>query len=235
LFNLRDQLQRYRDDPEIIAAATHYELAFQAFDQLRTTLRLTTAGDSPMHHQYELDAQDWNQVREALNLLGEEHRQRIDGNSNPLERGISETVLTHIEKYSEQLLPTDGSHDPVRTTNRLESHWSASKRACRQTQGRGKLTRTFNALPAELMLIPNLGNPTYVATVLDDSLEHLAQKFADADVGGTSYATWRKTNTSLNLGRISSRILRQPDFIDNVIEIYTDQCQKKSKVAQNST
>ena len=231
LFNLRDQLKRYRDDPEIIAAATHYELAFQAFDQLRTTLRLATAGDSPMHHRYELDAQHWNQVREALNLLGEEHRQRIDGSSDQLERDICETVLTHIEKYSGQLLPTDGSHDPVRTTNQLEGHWSAAKRACRQTQGRGKLTRTFNALPAELMLIPNLGNSEYVATVLDDGLEHLARKFAEANIDGASYATWRQSNTSLNLARIPSRILRQPHFVDNVIEIYTDQCRKKSKAA----
>jgi hypothetical protein len=129
------------------------------------------------------------------------------------------------------LAPPDGSHDPVRTTNQLESHWSASKRACRQTQGRGKLTRTFNALPAELMLIPNLGNSEYVTTVLDGCLEHLPEKFAEANIGGTSYASWRQRNTSLNLGRIPTRILRQPDFVEHVIEIYDDQCRKKNKAA----
>ena len=231
LFNLRDQLQRYRNDLQVIAATAHYELAFREFDRLRTTLRLTAAGSSPMHHGYELDAPHWNQVRESLGTLAEEYRLRIDGYSDELERDVCQTILTHIEKYSGQLAPPDGSHDPVRTTNQLESHWSASKRACRQTQGRGKLTRTFNALPAELMLIPNLGNSEYVTTVLDGSLEHLPEKFAKTSIGGTTYASWRQRNTSLNLGRIPTRILRQPDFVEHVIEIYDDQCRKKNKAA----
>jgi hypothetical protein len=184
-----------------------------------------------MHHGYELDAQHWSQVRETLATLGEEYRQRIEGCSDELERDVCTTILAHIEKYSGQLLPADGSHEQVRTTNQLEGHWSASKRACRQTQGRRKLTRTFNALPAELMLIPNLGNPEYVTAVLDGCLEHLPRKFAGANLDGHSYASWRERNTSLNLGRIPTRILRQPDFVEHVIEIYDDQCRGKNKAA----
>ena len=96
---------------------------------------------------------------------------------------------------------------------------------------RRKLTRTFNALPAELMLIPNLGNPEYVTAVLDGCLEHLPRKFAGANLDGHSYASWRERNTSLNLGRIPTRILRQPDFVEHVIEIYDDQCRGKNKAA----
>jgi hypothetical protein len=231
LFNLRDLLQRYRNDLQIIATTAHYELAFGEFDRLRTTLRLTAAGNSPMHHGYELDAQHWNQVREALDTLAEEYRQRINACSDELERDVCQTILTHLEKYSGQLVPRDGSHDSVRTTNQLEGHWSASKRACRQTQGRRKLTRTFNALPAELMLIPNLGNSEYVRIVLEGCLEHLPRKFAEANIDGSSYASWRQSNTSLNLGRIPTRILRQPDFVEHVIEIYDDQCRGKYKAA----
>ena len=43
LWNLRDQLQGYRTDPQIIAASDHYELAFREFDRLRTALRLQAA------------------------------------------------------------------------------------------------------------------------------------------------------------------------------------------------
>ena len=117
----------------------------------------------------------------------------------------------------------------MRTTNQLEGHWGEAKRACRQTQGRRKLTRTFDALPAELMLIPNLRNSQYVDIVLGGSLDHLAAKFAEANSNDSSYASWRRTNTSLNLGRIPRRILRQPDFIEHVTEVYDDQCRAEHR------
>ena len=231
LFNLRDQLQQYRTDPQIITATTHYEMAFREFDGLRTTLRLSAAGNSPMHHGYELNADHWNQVREALNMLADEHRQRIEGSSDELERDVCKTILIHIEKYSPQLISSNGSNANVRTTNQLEGHWCKSKRACRQTQGRRKLTRTFNALPAELMLLPNLRNSEYVSIVLGGCLDHLSTKFAEVNCNGSSYASWRQTNTSLNLGRLPARILRQPDFVEHMIEIYDHQCYAKNEKA----
>lgn len=231
LFNLRDRLQRYRTDPQIITATVHYEMAFREFDRLRNTLRLNAAGNSPMHHAYDLNAEHWNEVREGLNSLVEEYSQRIEASSDEMERDVCKTVLTHIEKYSPQLVLPAGSLDNVRTTNQLEGHWSESKRTCRQTQGRRKLTRTFNALPAELMLIPNLRNSEYVSIVLGGHLNHLATKFAETNPNGSLYASWRQTNTSLNLGRISPRILRQPDFVEHVIATYDDQCRTKDKKA----
>ncbi len=157
LFNLHGQLERYHGDPQIIAAATHYETAFREFDRLRTTLQLCADGTSPMHHGYDLPADQQQQVRKALDALCDDYRHRIEFCSNEVERDVCRIILLHVEKYLPQLLPPPGQgHDNVRTTNQLEGHWGESKRACRQTQGRKKLTRSFNALPAELMLIPNL-------------------------------------------------------------------------------
>lgn len=230
LFNLFDQLQRYRMDPQIMAAAAHCETAFREFDRLRTILQLCADGTSPMHHGYDLPANQRQQVREALDVLCDEHRQRIKYCSDEVERSICETILSHVEKYLPQLLPPiEQEHDNVRTTNQLEGHWGEAKRACRQTQGRRKLTRTFDALPAELMLIPNLRNSQYVDIVLGGSLDHLAAKFAEANSSDSSYASWRLTNTSLNLGRVPSRILRQPDFIEHVTEVYDHQCRAEHR------
>lgn len=231
LFNLRDRLERYCTDPQIIAATSHYEMAFSEFARLRTTLRLEAAGDNPMRHEYDLDADLWHQVHENIDSLGKEYRERIASSSDDLERGIYTIILTHIDKYSSQLAPPAGSRDTVRTTNQLESHWGESKRTCRQTQGRRKLTRTFNSLPSELMLIPNLRNPQYLKIVLDGNLDQLPTKFANTNMKGSSYASWRQTATSLNLGRLPSRILRQSDFVESVIEIYDDQCNTKNRQA----
>jgi hypothetical protein len=232
LFNLHDQLDRYRADPQIIAAAIHYEIAFREFDRLRTTLQLCSDGTSPMRHGYDLPAGQQQQVREALNLLCDDYRQRIECCSDEVEHDVCRIILSHVEKYLPQLLPPNGlGCDNVRTTNQLEGHWSEAKRACRHTQGRRKLTRSFDALPAELMLIPNLRNTEYVNVVLGGNFDHLAAKFAEAHSNASSYASWRQTNTSLNLGRIPRRILRQPDFVDHVIETYDDQCRAKNRKA----
>ena len=229
LFNLHDQLKHYRTDPQIIAATAHYETAFREFERLRTALQLCADGISPMHHEYDLPANQRQEVREALDVLCDDYRQRLECGSNEVEHTVCRIILLHVEKYLPQLLPPTGlEHDNVRTTNQLEGHWSESKRACRQTQGRRKLTRSFDALPAELMLIPNLRNSKYIDIVLGGSLDHLATKFAEANSNGSSYASWRQTNTSLNLGRIPSRILRQPGFVEHVIEVYDAQCRAKS-------
>jgi hypothetical protein len=232
LFNLHDHLGHYRMDPKIIAATTHYEVAFREFDRLRTTLQLCADGTSPMHHGYDLPADQQQPVREALGILCDDYRERIESCSDQIEQDVCRNILLHVEKYLPQLLPSVGQErDNVRTTNQLERHWSESKRACRHTQGRRKLTRSFDALPAELMLIPNLRNSEYIDVVLGGSLDHLATKFAEADSNTSSYASWRQTNTSLNLGRIPKRILRQPDFVEHVIEIYDDQCLAKDREA----
>ena len=184
-----------------------------------------------MYDGYELDAKSWNQVREALDALADEYRQRIEECSDEVERDVCQTILTHIQKYSAQLVSTTGSEDRARTTNDIEGHWSQSKRACRKTQGRRKLTRTFNALPAELMLIPNLRNTQYLTAVLDGCLDNLSAKFADVNTEDRSYPSWRRANPSLNIGRISPRILRQPDFVEQVIEIYDGKCRENAEAA----
>jgi hypothetical protein len=231
LWNLRQELRRYRDDDAVVAAAAHFELAFHEFDRLRNALRLTPTGDSPMHHGYELDAEDWQQVCDDLDALAAEYRQRIESSPDGPERDVCHTILTHIDKYSPQLVSSLGAENRTRTTNHIEGHWSASKRACRQTQGRRKLTRTFHALPSELMLIPNLLKEQYLTTVLDGSLDNLPAKFAEADTSPHAYAAWRRSNTSLNLGRLPARILRQSDFVENLIDLYDEKCRQRNEIA----
>jgi hypothetical protein len=231
LRNLRSQLERYRQDPQILAAARHYEIAFGEFDRLRTILRLAAQGESPMHHPYDLTAEQDKQIRGELTTFRDEYRQRVRDCTDDLERRACTIVLTHVEKYLPYLLPPPGAEvcEGVRTTQRLEGYWSDSKRGGRHLQGSRQLTRSFTALPAELMLIPNLRNSEYVRIVLDGSLEQLAAKFAEAQPRSGCYATWRTTNRSLNLGRLPARILRQAGFIEHLIDIYDTQCQTQRR------
>ncbi len=237
LRNLHGHLTHYRQDPQIIAAARHYEIAFREFDRLRTILRLASQGESPMHHGYDLTLAQDEQIRTELVMFQEEYRQRVVDCSDESERAACRIVLTHVEKYIEYLLPPNGfgNNDGVRTTNGLEGYWSESKRDCRHIQGRRKLTRTFEALSAELMLIPNLRRAEYLQVVLDGSLDHLAEKFAESQSPRGAYSVWRKTNRSLNIGRLPTRVLRRAGFIDQLITIYDTQCQTKHEKSAQIT
>ena len=125
-------------------------------------MRLSAADTNPIRAAYRLEPGEGHEVMASLAALREELRERSRG-GDEIDREVCTIVLTHVDKYWPQLLPTPGGGH--RTTNDLESHWGIAKRGCRHTQGGRKLTRTFEALPAELMLVPNLENPHYVEIV----------------------------------------------------------------------
>jgi hypothetical protein len=228
LHNLREQLEGYVQDAEIVSAARHYEMAAWAFSRLREALRLSAADTNPMRAAYRLESGEGHEVMASLAALREELRERSRG-GDEIDREVCTIVLTHVDKYWPQLLPTSGGGH--RTTNDLESHWGMAKRGCRHTQGGRKLTRTFEALPAELMLVPNLENPHYVEIVFG-SLDQLAEKFSEAPSTGIRYSAWRRDNGSLNLGRLPRRTLRRENFLEDLMKTYDAQCKAKaSRVA----
>ena len=90
----------------------------------------------------------------------------------------------------------------------------------RQTHGRRKLTRDFQVLPAKFMLIPNLTNQRYVELVLGN-LDNLASKLAEAGQTTGPYSHWYKKQRPVNIGRLSKHLLREENFIEDLISIST--------------
>jgi len=113
-----------------------------------------------------------------------------------------------------------------RTTNGLESHWGKVKRCCRKRHGRKKLTRDFQCLPPEIMLIPNLRNPQYVERVLGD-LSELPAKLALVGRSAPPWTQWRNRQKPRTIGRLPQCLLRQEDLIDRLAAIYETQCQRE--------
>lgn len=217
LYNLRDQLTAYGEDAEIRSAAAHYEQAYEAFGRLRSALRLHAAGPSPMRTAYPVTAEERQEVGRSLKELRAEAQERSQA-QDEVESQVYGVIARHLEKYW-TFLGTDGGSTviPDRTTQQQERHWGSSKRDSRRRQGGGKLTRAFCALPAELMLVLNLDNPTYVQLVLEGDLSNLALKFAATTGNASDYCRWRRAETPLNVGRLPRRILRQEDFVDRLI------------------
>ena len=117
-----------------------------------------------------------------------------------------------------------------RTTNPLESHWRKTKRCSRKRSGRKKLTREFQCLPAEVMLVPNLQSPEYVERVLGD-LSKLPAKLAQAAQSAPPWTKWRKDLKPINTGRLPQGLLRRENVIDDLVVIYHDQCDTEHKAA----
>lgn len=213
LANFYQSLQQYRDDPEIQAAAAHYEKAYAIFQSLRQALRLSTTEANPLHAAYALAASEEPALVQALQQLREQAQRHSQANPDAQTRHLYHIVAQHLETYGPFLEGVAGE----RTTNAIESRWNRSKRHRRQTHGRKKLTRDFVALPAEWMLVPNLEIPRYVELVLGGKLENLADKLAQAAPTAGSYSQWQACQRTQHWGRVPKRLLRQPNFLDQLL------------------
>lgn len=228
LFSFQQRLHAYLMHPQVIEAAAHYEQAYALFDRLRTALRLTAQGESPLRHPYPLTGDERGEVLHSLAQLREECRYKSESESEGEQRKLNTIVVTHLDRYWPYLFARDGPDASqtvhTRTTNGLEGHWGRSKQLRRQVHGRKKLTLDLRSLPEEYMLVPNLQNPRYVELVLG-SLDRLPEKLAEAGRSAGPFSHWLKQKQPLNLGRLPKRILRKEDFVDTLIGVYEEQCQ----------
>ncbi len=222
LFNFAEKLGKYVADPIIVEASSLYEKAFAVFQRLRDALRLFPTGPDPMAEGYELQSDEQQLVNQSIRELRQESDEKMSACTNSQERQLHQIVNTHLGKHGPYLLPLS-SHQldlgrAVRTTGDLEKHWWDRKRIRRQTNGRKKLTRDFNALPAEFILVPNLKCPAYVELVLG-SLDQLPAKLAKAGKNAGPFSHWRQRTKPLSIGRLPRRLLRKENFIQNLIDV----------------
>ena len=120
LTNLSRMLRDYLADRRVVEAAGEFEEAWQLFTRLRTAMRLSAQGESPLHDPYLLDAETGSMVKQSLEVLREECRQKAGDPTEPRAAKHSGIVVTHLDRYWAALFGADSPH---RTTGALESHW----------------------------------------------------------------------------------------------------------------
>lgn len=219
LRNFHQLLSDYRRDAQIVAAADLYERAYGMFERLRESLRLTADQMSNLRQVQELSAGEQQQFQTELERLRTQLREQSQDEGDA-EGPMAAAILQHLDKYWPYLVPQQplsGEAAWKRTTNELESDWNVLKRARRRMHGRGKLTRDFQALPEEYVLIANLENPAYIDLVLEGSLGNLAGKLAQASDTAGSFSAWRRIRHSRLIGQPPRHLLRQDGFIDELV------------------
>jgi len=227
LFNFQKELQRYRNDAQIAAAADLYERSCSMFVRLRNALRLSAEDIQNLRQSHELPTYQQHEITTALHNLRIELRLQAQ-DENDAAQPLAEIVLKHLEKYWPCLVP-----DPTlaqgerwhRTTNQLESDWGHLKRCRRQAHGRRNLTRDFVALSEEYALVLNLDNATYVDLVLGGTLETLPSKLAKASHEAGPFYVWQQRRRPHLLGQLPRRLLHDEAFLRNLIEACEHHCQ----------
>jgi len=228
LGNLRQLLNDYLADPQVTRHLRCFEQAHRLFERFRSALRLAAPGSSPLRDAYALDPTAQQQVVADLEQLRQDLRPVAASSASPEEQKLRTILLTHLDKYwaylGLALPPQESAANPTpRTTNALETHWTKSKRTCRQIHGRSKLTRDFQALPAEFMLLPNLRNPRYQQLVLGGDWAQLPNKFAQVPVPAGSFKQWRNQKRPEHCGRLPRSLIREDHFMDNLIGLCPDE------------
>lgn len=232
LVNFEKKLTEYCNDSTISSAATELEEAYTIFNEIRSVMRLTPKGDSPMRDSYNLDNKEQANLEKGLQELKEQfliRKQESTGSQNSYA-----IVIKYLESYGAFLPGMDDGPDGrlliSRTTNPLEGYWGCSKKMMRTIHGRQKLTLDFRAFPKEVMLIENLKNPTYIELVMGD-IKNLAQKFAEAGQTAGPFSAWKKKNKTLKLGKLAPSTMRSENFIENVTEALDESIKLKAQVA----
>jgi hypothetical protein len=227
LDSLSRMLRDYLHDARVAAAAAEFEQAAELFTRLRTAMRLSNEGTSPLHDPYLLESGEAREVQQSLEALREECREKAKDPTDSQAATACRIVVEHLDRYATVLFRSDSRQ---RTTNSLEGHWGKAKRCCRKRHGRKKLTRDFQCLPPDVMLIPNLENPQYVEQVLGD-LSRLPAKLAEAARSAPPWTRWRSQQKPVPTGRLPQRLLRQHNLIDKLVATYDNHCQPESKRA----
>jgi hypothetical protein len=221
LRNLSRMLRDYLIDARVIAAANEFERAWQLFTRLRTAMRLSAQGESPLHDPYLLELEEGVTIKQSLETLRQECREKAEQLTDPQEAKPWRIVVVHLDRYWAMLF---GAGCSQRTTNPLESHWCKGKRCCRKRHGRKKLTRDFQCLPPEIMLVPNLENPYYVEQIVGN-LSQLDAKLAQAGESAPPWTLWWSRQRPLRTGRLPRRLLRHENLIDRLVMTYNQECQ----------
>jgi hypothetical protein len=138
LKNFAQLLRQYLSDPEVCAAADHYEAACALFHRLRTMLRLGAQGENPLRERYLLDPSEVVGVQQSLEAFREACRQRSVEEPEESGRKRYRIVCEHLDRYWGHLFAAPDDPCRERTTNGLESWWGDGKRRCRRRHGRKK-------------------------------------------------------------------------------------------------
>jgi hypothetical protein len=224
LKNFARMLREYLGDARVSEAAQQYEEAFALFCRVRDVLRLSSQGKTPLSDRYLLAADEAAAVRPLLEHLRQECRRASQEATAAWTRKLNQVVVDHLDRYWGRLFPEEEG-ERTRTTNGLEQGWRMRKRGCRKRHGRQKLTRDFQSLPAEFMLVGNLLQPRYVEIVLGGDINQLPRHLAEAGRTAGAWTKWRQQQQPLNTARLPQRLLRQENLIEAFVSSYHDHCQ----------
>jgi hypothetical protein len=226
LRNLRQRLDRYWSDPKVQQAAREFEEAHGYLQRLRQALRLPPDEESstPRSEPYDLPEGQAEVIGDRLDAFAGELRQELSDASLSQKRCIK-ILLQHLEKYEEQLQPVsleeqNKATEIPRTTNAIEQFFRFLKRLRRRVHGRGNLRRDLLHLPPELPLIVNLTNSLYLQLTIG-TLEALPKAFSQHAEQAKLLIKERKAECGATEIRLPKRILRQPNFLDQLPPLTT--------------
>ncbi|MBI4872255.1 MAG: hypothetical protein HY814_11890, partial [Candidatus Riflebacteria bacterium] len=187
------RLDRDTRVPQTIKELDH---AWQAFDELRVTLRLTDAdlpGADAGHRPIEnpaLQAQRLAAIERAVDAYRDDLRRNVAASAAPgCGRSPHDLVLDYLDRYRPHLFGHPVVCDEAgqivavvqRTNNPAEHFFGRAKQGLRRRLGRAHRGRDLQQQPAQAAYAANLRHPDYVR-LLCGSLDNLPAAFAALDI-----------------------------------------------------
>ena len=233
LNQLERLIKRLEKEKRFQDAVGRLEKGWYAFNQARSTLRLTDSELPRGDNRYQpidfpsLQAQGLKEIKNQVEIYLKDLRKHV-GNENlskpTTPQGI---ILKYFNKYMDHLfghpviLDEDGMVIAVvQRTNNVDEHFFGNeKQQLRRRVGRAHLGRDLEDQPAQVALAANLRHPEYVR-ILCGSLEHLHNAFAELDKKSLGEATpLVRSNRDAALQKRVRTLLKNIDRVD-LIDVF---------------
>ncbi|MCP4143051.1 MAG: hypothetical protein GY755_22635 [Chloroflexi bacterium] len=194
LHHLKDLMQKLEKDNRFQDAVGPLEKGWLAFNQARSTLRLTNAelpGGDARYQQIDapaLQALRLKEIEKQVERYVKDLRKCVGNESLVKPTTPNGIILKYFNKYRAQLFghPVIFDNDGtiiavVQRTNNVDEHFfGKEKQQLRRRVGRAHLGRDLEDQPAQAVFASNLRHHDYVQ-ILCGSLENLHNAFAELD------------------------------------------------------
>jgi len=224
LRNLQERLAAYLRDEKVQEALDEFEEAYGYLQRLRKVLRLLIPKDSstPRSEPHTLRACEAEELRSAIEALKTELREELSEASTNGQRCIR-ILIDHLERHGAELEPmildSDEQQQPLeRTTAAIEQFFRGLKRLCRRIHGRSSVRLELMNLPAELPLVFNLQNETYLKLTVG-SLEALPRAFSEHWKRAKEVLAERVGKPEGGQASLPKAVLRGDEFLDDLTEV----------------
>ena len=223
LFKLSCELKKVSGDEGLQRMIEAIEIKMEAFDQLRTAMRIAEVGGSAgLNSGSEPVAM--GPIQKAVNQF----RQKITARSDYSSNHHWKPMIDQIDKYGDKLfadpIAVETPHgrlliQPQRTNNIMERFFRDFRRGARRKTGHNSISKFLRSMIADTPLVRNLNHAQYLKVLLHGHA-NLEDCFAEIDIDAVRREMEAARRSAERVPQKIRQLVGAPDFLSMLCGLF---------------